>query len=102
MAESIREQYRYIIANFDFEKVHKVMEFLNWEWREQGVPNIPQLKETAMMLLDTVCEKGDGTITATGGFTAELIDGYLELRFCVEEQGSCLDSSQETVFHAVH
>jgi len=38
-----------IIDNFDFEKVNKVMIFLDWHWHwaEDGVPNISELKKLA-------------------------------------------------------
>jgi len=36
-----------IMDNFDFEKVHKVMTYLNWEWHHEGVPEISKLKRTA-------------------------------------------------------
>jgi len=30
---------------FDFEKVHKVMKFLNWKWADVGVPEIPVMRQ---------------------------------------------------------
>ena len=54
--ESSREQIQDIIDdiidNFDFEKVHKVMEFLNWQYwddsvKGQHVPDIHELRAAA-------------------------------------------------------
>ena len=40
-----------IIENFDFKRVHSVMEHLNWKWIDKGVPSIDDLKDTARHLL---------------------------------------------------
>jgi hypothetical protein len=49
-----------LIEEFDWEKVHKIMTFLNWEWhinREDfqvnGVPTVPQLKEGVLSFVDS-------------------------------------------------
>lgn len=41
------------IADFDFEKVHKVMEFLDWKWaKNDKVPDIQEMKEHVKSLFD--------------------------------------------------
>ena len=46
-----------IMDNFDFQQVHKVMEFLNWPWfdggenGEPGVPDVSTLRKKARYLL---------------------------------------------------
>lgn len=38
-------------ASFDWEKVHKTMVFLEWDWRFEGVPSIEKIKEASKELL---------------------------------------------------
>ena len=71
-----------IIANFDFERVKKTMEALNWEWAiTKGIPNIEQLKENAIERLERAIELSTspdnvkyhhhvGWISSSGGFKA--------------------------------
>lgn len=65
-----------IISHFDFDKVQKVMEFLDWKWpmTENGVPSIDEMKEVATGLLKTcynISQKAKvGYETGTGGFVA--------------------------------
>lgn len=45
-------QWQDCIANFDFEKMHKIMEFLDWTWySSNGVPDVDHIKDTAMKQL---------------------------------------------------
>jgi len=62
----------YVIENFDFEKVHSVMKFLNWSWHAEGVPKIQTIiLRSREMLIDTfkrsIKENKSFTI-ASGGF----------------------------------
>lgn len=76
-----------ILENFDFERVHKVMVFLNWTWitskTEKGVPSIYELIREAEYLLKesykSSMEKQEDSGRATGGFKA--------LSFWEEEKG---------------
>lgn len=59
-----------ILDNFDFEKVKKTMELLNWTWVDStGVPSIPELRKRARSLLLECSEHGECT-AATGGLWA--------------------------------
>ena len=72
-----------ILDCFDFERVKKVMDFLEWKWASlNDVPEIWDLRKCARNLLTIVCEgvmskaknNPDETAeyyTATGGFHAE-------------------------------
>lgn len=68
-----------ILDCFDFERVKKVMDHLNWEWvlSDSGVPEIYELRKRARELLQTVVvgvqkKESEGSyFTATGGFYAE-------------------------------
>ena len=44
------------MENFDFMKVHKVMEFLEWEWAGEGVPTLVSLEREAQSLLKRTTE----------------------------------------------
>ena len=69
-----------IIANFDFEKVNIVMKTLNWQWANEGIPNIKELKESAIERLKNAIEQAIspdnkehhdiGWISSSGGFKA--------------------------------
>ena len=65
-----------ILDCFDFNKVKQVMDFLNWEWSFEGVPELWDLRKQARSLLKKVAEKiqtcdRDNYYVATGGFRAE-------------------------------
>nr|QMP83470.1 MAG: hypothetical protein [Caudoviricetes sp.] len=73
-----------ILDCFDFERVKKVMDFLDWQWYDVGVPEIWDLRKKARNLLnnvwDNVVKKANETpdeevkyFIATGGFYAEAI-----------------------------
>ena len=66
----------HIINNFDFNKVRKVMIFLNWTWcGSVKAPSISELKNTALKLLTNVeNSKYRGYIChSTGGFNASKV-----------------------------
>lgn len=73
---------------FDFSKVAKVMEAVDWKWwSEEGieVPCEGKLRKEARRLLKrAIKERG---IIGTGGFEASYIDGDLELKFIVSSWG---------------
>lgn len=82
-----------VIDNFDFEKVHKVMELLEWKWAfcggsDYGIPSTQDLIDLAERILGEAWD--EKTRIATGGFVAEYDDSgdgkpWLELSFVVEE-----------------
>lgn len=65
-----------IIENFNWEKVHKTMEALNWTWYDSGgkTPTIGMLFKCAEGLLrgayDGAVKEKSNYINATGGFRA--------------------------------
>lgn len=75
-----------VIADFNFEKVHRVMEFLKWEWAGRGVPDVPEMKRVARELLEDLNHRPDVWEMRTGGFEAskDKSHGYY-LQFIVEE-----------------
>ena len=81
-----------IMRDFNFEKVHKVMEMLDWKWvmTKYGVPTIEELKGEARRLL--VRAAVEETNVATGGFRAVYEksgpsdpDPFISLEFILEE-----------------
>lgn len=74
-----------IMDNFDFHKVHEVMEFLNWTWWGEGTPEIYALKKSARSLLERVCTE-KLHYCGTGGFMARKhAKGILSLEFNIEQ-----------------
>ena len=79
-----------IMDYFNFEKVLKVMELLEWEWQdaEEGIPTVPELRQQARRLLKMSLE--EKTNTSTGGFhvmyeSNEDGSEFIQLMFAVEE-----------------
>lgn len=73
-----------ILNNFDFNKVKRVMEFLDWKWHNVGIPNEYQLICEARRLLEQAYEWK--TIISCGGFEADYNDGLPSLKFVVERE----------------
>jgi hypothetical protein len=78
-----------IMDYFKFEKVQKVMEFLDWRWfgSEEGIPTLPELKQEARRLLKHSLEEKESI--STGGFHVRYIsyengDETIELFFSVD------------------
>ena len=68
------------LALFDFEKVHRTMQVLNWQWYHSGedgtkVPSIDEIKKRGKELLQEAAESAlltkDEYVIGTGGFRAE-------------------------------
>ena len=90
-----------IMEDFDFQKVHNVMEQLDWKWTstKPGVPTIDEMKcEAKRLLIDACIEK---TCIATGGFRAVYEecsqgdpDPYIGLEFIIEECEGFVDEDE--------
>jgi hypothetical protein len=78
------EHIKFILDNFDFGRVHKIMKYLKWEWAGRGVPNILELRNIAERLLNEVYDD-NGKWIATGGFKASKYHDFLELEFIVTD-----------------
>lgn len=84
-----------IMDNFDFERVEKVMDCLEWNWgvgHDEHIPDIYEIRRFARQLLaDTIIGLGhlieDKSFSlGSGGFVAKAYrDGSLSLSFVVEE-----------------
>ncbi len=57
---SIDQQIEAIVQYIDFDRIHGVMEHLNWRWAPKNtVPSIDEIKETGLMLLQEVAKYED-------------------------------------------
>lgn len=75
-----------ILKNFDFKKVHEVMNHLNWVWcinEEYKVPSVKELKKTAKELIKQI-KKADVYVIATGGFEVRKDKETITLQFVLE------------------
>jgi hypothetical protein len=83
-----------IMENFAFDKVHKVMEYLNWEWcGYDGVPSTYSLIKKAEALLNEAYAKN--TTIAYGGFMASMENDSLSLSFVLESMTTFTDDYLE-------
>lgn len=76
---------KYIMDNFDFEKVSRAMIVNNWTWHDEKTsPTIKVLRKRAEELLMNVYDKREAS-SASGGFMAyKDKDGLMGLDFTVE------------------
>lgn len=91
-----------IMEDFDFQKVHDVMEKLDWKWAmsKNGVPTIDEMKHEAKRLLIDACI--ERTCVSTGGFRAVYEecsqgdpDPYIGLEFIVEDCEGFVDDEDD-------
>ena len=87
MTERQRDSIDEIMDYFDFERVHKVMEFLKWKWAPIGdlVPEVYQIRQSARRLLKEAIERGSSI--ATGGLAVSYRkheDGDISLELSFE------------------
>ena len=77
------------LDNFDWERVHRVMTFLDWEWMFNGVPSIEELKKEAKHHIDNAYEgwlkTGAHYVSSSGGLVARVSteegEPYFDLSF---------------------
>jgi hypothetical protein len=87
--KTTQEKIDHIMDYFDFAKVAKAMEALNWTWAGKGVPTEPELRKEARRLLNdvsnkNVCKCAFRYSISTGGFRVTKYHyGELELEFVV-------------------
>ena len=78
---------KHIMDNFDFERVHKTMELLNWTWGaakdDQVVPSLSRIKEAAKDTLKGAIKRK--CYISSGGFVAEYRKGVIRLMFCIDD-----------------
>lgn len=90
-----------VLDHFDFAKVRKAMEVLNWQWigetggEGMSIPSIDRMKRTARNLLVNTVTNKRYNCSAVGGFLAEKsinnldrMDDGLILRFILDQSES--------------
>ena len=89
-----------IMDNFDFSRVAKCMEGLEWKWHDvEGIPTEPDIRKSARKLLNTIRETytEDRYSVSTGGFVirawyapdSHKLDA-IELSFVVADCDACI------------
>ena len=77
------ELFDEILENFDWERVHKTMVFLDWDWYDKKGSKVPTIgsiiKKAKELCLSAYNSNVDSV--ATGGFCATFDDGILTLEF---------------------
>lgn len=91
-------QINAILDRFDFEKVHRAMQVLDWRWHttEQGMNQVPSrvdLRRSAREMLSQLSTMPKTRYMSTGGFVVRReVGGALSLAFevdavCAEPNG---------------
>lgn len=90
--ELIEAMVTSVMEEFDFDKVHDVMVFLDWRWSiENGESTVPSsyrlMKMADRLLRDCAKYYGDEQFctSSSGGFMASLDNGVLGLQFILSE-----------------
>lgn len=77
------EQIDEIMDWFDFAKVAKTMETLEWSWNDIGIPTEPDIRKQARQMLKEAVAKKHGL--ASGGFWVRYDGDVLQLQFVVAD-----------------
>ena len=90
--DDVDAKIKSILNHFDFNRVKKVMDVLNWKWAsscsKNGFPDMDEIRKLATRLLIDACVEKQNI--STGGFKAVYDDNgdgdpYVGLEFIVEE-----------------
>jgi hypothetical protein len=93
------EKFDMIMDQFDFEKVHKVMELLNWTWGSKDIPNYVQLETMCYNLFEDLISYNARSCVGSGGFEVEIFkDDSIELRFVLTSSRWYPSSEGELAF----
>jgi hypothetical protein len=84
MKNNYNKQINYIINNFNFQRVKRVMDFLEWQWFEEGIPELETIIKFARELLNQ-CVTYNHKQLSSGGFLVTKYEDRLDLKFVVEE-----------------
>ena len=98
---SYQEKIEELIQGFDFNLVHRVMEYLGWTYEtSKGVPSLENLKTEARTLLEKL--KSKPGILGCGGIRAShKEDGTLSLKFILTEYWSPISDEENGEYSIV-
>jgi hypothetical protein len=65
--KTLEEHIDQVMESFDWEKVHKIMNYMNWQWTNIGIPEESDLKEKVQELMYAV-HNHHGSTMSSGGF----------------------------------
>ena len=90
LTESQQELVEKAITSFNFHKVRRVMEFLEWTWGNDEYPTIVELEFTARRLLEAAFRYANGNdqdygYCSSGGFEAHVFENAASLSFNAEQ-----------------
>lgn len=88
MEEKLQSDFEWILDNFDFERVHKVMAFLDWKWFTVDgykVPSIEQMKESCRELFEEMKDKETDNMSS-GGFYVRKFPDIITLAFVLADE----------------
>ena len=91
LTEGQRNSIDEIMDNFDFSRVKKTMDALEWEWVGIGIPTEGEIRSKARRMLKDCMMHRCGYLS-TGGFTVEYksYTSEISLRFEIEETDSII------------
>ncbi|MGA2975161.1 MAG: hypothetical protein ABSF77_07615 [Spirochaetia bacterium] len=95
--KSFERQVEEVLASFDFDRVHRVMELLAWTWANiDRTPSRRELVDEAARLLREL--EGKPGVHGSGGLRASYKeDGTLSLKFILCESWSDLSEDSPSV-----
>ena len=90
-----------VLDEFDFNKVHHVMEYLDWKWAVNDGEEVPNhyklIKQAESLLRDVAKHYGDKKfhVVETGGFRATLDNDCLGLDFILTQSTAYVEDLKE-------
>lgn len=87
----IRDNFSEALERFDFEKVYRVMDYLNWRWGgDNHAPSLVQMIEMVKELFECAIKDFKETLcVSSGGFRVRIYEkGRVEIQFVVGESYS--------------
>ena len=90
--KSFEEQILEIMMNFNFDRVHRVMQFLEWKWATSfdppmlKIPSLDEIKDRAVKYLRAAAMSPESEYYGgTGGLIVEKKEGCLFLSFVLAD-----------------
>lgn len=87
----VRDNFSEALERFNFAKVYRVMDYLNWRWRgDNHAPSLVQMIEMVKELFECAIKDFEETVcTSSGGFRVRIYEkGSVEIQFVVTESFS--------------